>query len=138
MLICEDISFDIDGQKLFSKINLNIQPQKDLLITGPSGVGKTTLLSILCGIQKPTTGKITYNSIDLYNLPENKIDEFRGKNLGVVFQNFNLINTFTVKQNLEIAVYLAFLAFSNIFFFDGFFHFNVLCFHPSFLVIFFT
>ena len=104
MLICEDISFDIDGQKLFSNINLNIKPQKDLLITGPSGVGKTTLLSILCGIQKPTTGKITYNSIDLYNLPENKIDEFRGKNLGVVFQNFNLINTFTVKQNLEIAV----------------------------------
>ena len=104
MLICEDISFDIDGQKLFSNINLNIKPQKDLLITGPSGIGKTTLLSILCGIQKPTTGKITYNSIDLYNLPENKIDEFRGKNLGVVFQNFNLINAFTVKQNLEIAV----------------------------------
>ncbi len=104
MLICEDISFDIDGQKLFSNINLNIKPQKDLLITGPSGIGKTTLLSILCGIQKPTTGKITYNGIDLYNLPENKIDEFRGKNLGVIFQNFNLINTFTVKQNLEIAV----------------------------------
>ena len=104
MLKCENIDFDIDGQKLFSNINLNIKPQKDLLITGPSGVGKTTLLSILCGIQKPTTGKITYNNIDLYNLPENKIDEFRGKNLGVVFQNFNLINTFTVKQNLEIAV----------------------------------
>ena len=103
-MICEDIYFDIDGQKLFSNINLNIKPQNDLLITGPSGVGKTTLLSILCGIQKPTTGKITYNSIDLYDLPENKIDEFRGKNLGVVFQNFNLINTFTVKQNLEIAI----------------------------------
>ena len=104
MLKCENIEFYIDGQNLFSNINLNLKPQKDLLITGPSGVGKTTLLSILCGIQKPTTGKITYNSIDLYNLPENKIDEFRGKNLGVVFQNFNLINTFTVKQNLEIAV----------------------------------
>ena len=104
MLKCENIEFYIDGQNLFSNINLNLKPQKDLLITGPSGVGKTTLLSILCGIQKPTTGKITYNSIYLYNLPENKIDEFRGKNLGVVFQNFNLINTFTVKQNLEIAV----------------------------------
>ena len=104
MFICEDVSFDIDGQKLFSNINFNLKPQKDLLITGPSGIGKTTLLSILCGIQKPTTGKITYNSTDLYNLPENKIDEYRGKNLGVVFQHFNLINTFTVKQNLEIAV----------------------------------
>ena len=116
MFICEDVSFDIDGQKLFSNINLNIKPQKDLLITGPSGVGKTTLLSILCGIQKPTTGKITYNSIDLYNLPENKIDEFRGKNLGVVFQNFNLINAFTVKQNLEIAANAIGKSSSNLYF----------------------
>ena len=103
MFICEDISFDIDGQKLFTNINLNLKPQKDLLITGPSGVGKTTLLSILCGLQKPTNGNIVYNDIDLYNQPENEIDNFRGKNLGIVFQNFNLINSFTVKQNLEIA-----------------------------------
>ena len=103
MFICEDISFDIDGQKLFSNINLNLKTQKDLLITGPSGIGKTTLLSILCGLQKPTNGSIIYNDIDLYNLAENEIDNFRGKNLGIVFQNFNLINSFTVKQNLEIA-----------------------------------
>ena len=103
MFICEDISFDIDGQKLFTNINLNLKPQKDLLITGPSGVGKTTLLSILCGLQKPTNGSIIYNDIDLYNLAENEVDSFRGKNLGIVFQNFNLINSFTVKQNLEIA-----------------------------------
>ena len=103
MFICEDISFDIDGQKLFTNINLNLKPQKDLLITGPSGVGKTTLLSILCGLQKPTNGSIIYNDINLYNLAENEIDNFRGKNLGIVFQNFNLINSFTVKQNLEIA-----------------------------------
>ena len=103
MFICEDISFDIDGQKLFSNINLNLKPQKDLLITGPSGVGKTTLLSILCGLQKPTSGSIIYNDIDLYKLAENEVDNFRGKNLGIVFQNFNLINSFTVKQNLEIA-----------------------------------
>ena len=103
MFICEDISFDIDGQKLFTNINLNLKHQKDLLITGPSGVGKTTLLSILCGLQKPTNGSIIYNDINLYNLAEDEIDNFRGKNLGIVFQNFNLINSFTVKQNLEIA-----------------------------------
>ena len=103
MFICEDISFDIDGQKLFTNINLNLKPQKDLLITGPSGVGKTTLLSILCGLQKPTIGSIMYNDINLYDLAEDEIDNFRGKNLGIVFQNFNLINSFTVKQNLEIA-----------------------------------
>ena len=73
MLICENLSFSIDGHKLFSNINLNIENQKDLLITGPSGIGKTTLLSILCGLQKPTAGKVLYNDINLYNLVENKI-----------------------------------------------------------------
>ena len=116
MLTCENISFDIDGQKLFSNINLNLKSQKDLLITGPSGVGKTTLLSILCGIQKPVTGKVIYNNIDLYSLTESNADEFRGKNLGVVFQNFNLINAFTVKQNLEIAANAIGKSSSNLYF----------------------
>ena len=103
MLICENISFAIDGSKLISDINLKIQPQKDLLITGPSGIGKTSLLSILCGLQKPTQGNVKYNDINLYDMSENKIDDFRGKELGIVFQNFNLINSFTIKQNLDIA-----------------------------------
>ena len=103
MLICENLSFSIDGHKLFSNITLNIENQKDLLLTGPSGIGKTTLLSILCGLQKPTEGKVLYDDINLYNLVENKIDYFRGDKLGIVFQNFNLINAFTIKQNLELA-----------------------------------
>ena len=103
MLICENLSFSIDGHKLISDINFNIKNQKDLLITGPSGVGKTTLLSILCGLQKPTEGNIKYNNINLYDLKEDKIDDFRGKQLGIVFQNFNLINSFTIKQNLDLA-----------------------------------
>ena len=102
MLISENISFSIDGQKLFSNINFKIETGKDLLITGPSGIGKTTLLSILSGLQKPTQGNVLYNDINLYNLAENKIDEFRGKQLGIIFQNFNLINTFTIKQNLQL------------------------------------
>ena len=103
MLICENILFSIDGHKLISGINLNIQSQKDLLITGPSGIGKTSFLSILCGLQKPNQGNVIYNDINLYDMSENKIDAFRGKELGIVFQNFNLINSFTIKQNLEIA-----------------------------------
>ena len=103
MLICENLSFSIDGLKLIKDINFNIQSQKDLLITGPSGFGKTTLLSILCGLQKPTEGNVKYDEINLYDLDEDKIDDFRGKKLGIVFQNFNLINAFTVKQNLDLA-----------------------------------
>ena len=103
MLICENLSFSIDGHKLFSNIDFKIKKEKDLLITGPSGIGKTTLLSVLCGLQIPTEGSIRYNDISLYSLSENKIDEFRGKQLGIVFQSFNLINAFTIKQNLQIA-----------------------------------
>ena len=103
MLTCENLSFSIDGQKLFSNINFKINKEKDLLITGPSGIGKTTLLSILCGLQQPSDGRILYNDISIYNLAESKVDEFRGQKLGIVFQNFNLINTFTIKQNLQLA-----------------------------------
>ena len=103
MLICENLSFSIDGHKLLSNIDFKIKKEKDLLITGPSGIGKTTLLSVLCGLQIPTEGSIRYNDISLYSLSENKIDEFRGKHLGIVFQSFNLINAFTIKQNLQIA-----------------------------------
>ena len=103
MLICENLSFSIDGHKLFSNIDIKLKKEKDLLITGPSGIGKTTLLSVLCGLQIPTEGSIRYNDISLYSLSENKIDEFRGKHLGIVFQSFNLINAFTIKQNLQIA-----------------------------------
>lgn len=103
MLTSENLSFAIDGHKLIKDINFNIQSQKDLLITGPSGFGKTTLLSILCGLQKPTEGNVKYDEINLYDLDEDKIDDFRGKKLGIVFQNFNLINAFTVKQNLDLA-----------------------------------
>ena len=103
MLICENLSFSIDGHKLLSNIDFKIKKEKDVLITGPSGIGKTTLLSILCGLQIPTEGSIRYNDISLYSLSENKIDEFRGKQLGIVFQSFNLINAFTIKQNLQIA-----------------------------------
>ena len=103
MLICENLSFSLDGHNLISDINFKINKEKDLLITGPSGIGKTTLLSILSGLQKPTNGNVIYNDINLYNLAENKIDYFRGKQLGIVFQNFNLINTFTINQNLQLA-----------------------------------
>ena len=103
MLICENLSFSIDGHKLLSSIDFKVKKEKDLLITGPSGIGKTTLLSVLCGLQIPTEGSIRYNDISLYSLSENKIDEFRGKHLGIVFQSFNLINAFTIKQNLQIA-----------------------------------
>ena len=103
MLTCENLSFSIDGYELFSNINFNIKKEKDLLITGPSGIGKTTLLSILCGLQQPSDGRILYNDISLYSLAESKVDEFRGQELGIVFQNFNLINTFTIKQNLQLA-----------------------------------
>ena len=85
MLTCENLSFSIDGYELFSNINFNIKKEKDLLITGPSGIGKTTLLSILCGLQQPSDGRILYNDISLYSLAESKVDEFRGQDLGIVF-----------------------------------------------------
>ena len=108
MLICENILFSVDGHKLISGINLNIQSQKDLLITGPSGIGKTSFLSILCGLQKPTQGNVIYNDINLYDMSENKIDDSRplevspGRILGCRIQSWgqNRGNPATMGENL--------------------------------------
>ncbi len=73
------------------------------LILGNSGSGKTTLLHILCGLLKPHTGTVRIDGQDLYALPSRELDHFRGRNIGVVFQEAHLVKSLTVSENLRIA-----------------------------------
>lgn len=78
-----------------------------ILITGDSGKGKTTYLHILAGLLRPKSGEITIDTTNVLALSEKETDNFRGKNIGVVFQKSYFIAALTVLENLEMASWLA-------------------------------
>ncbi|HAA74241.1 TPA: ABC transporter ATP-binding protein [Candidatus Latescibacteria bacterium] len=87
--------------------SLNVPQGGKLLVSGPSGSGKTTFLHVLCGILRPTSGRILVRDQDIYALPESARDRFRGRTIGIVLQQFNLLPALTVIQNLMVAQYAA-------------------------------
>ncbi len=78
-----------------------------LLILGKSGVGKTTLLSLLGGVLMPTSGDVRLGDVLLSSLGRSELDQFRGKNIGLVFQQSHFINGLSVLDNLLLAQHLA-------------------------------
>ena len=81
-------------------VNLSVNKGEFVAIIGPSGSGKSTLLHLLGGVDKPTSGKVYVEDVDLYSLKENKLAVFRRRNLGVIFQFYNLIPVLTAKENI--------------------------------------
>ena len=75
-------------------------------IVGESGSGKSTLLNILGGIDTPTSGKVFIDGNDIFNMDNEKLTVFRRRNIGFVFQNFNLIPELTVEQNIIFPILL--------------------------------
>ena len=78
-----------------------------IAIMGESGSGKTTLLNILAALDKPTGGKVILDGADLSQLKEKETAKFRRDNLGFVFQDFNLLDTFTLEDNIYLPLVLA-------------------------------
>ena len=83
-------------------VSLNIRGSQLIAITGKSGSGKSTLLNIIAGIDKPTEGNVSINGIQVNNLSENELASWRGRNVGVVFQFFQLLPTLTVLENIML------------------------------------
>jgi putative ABC transport system ATP-binding protein len=81
-----------------------------LLITGLSGSGKSTLLHVLAGVLNPTGGSLVINNTEIYSLSESRRDRFRGRNIGVIYQQLHLIETLTVEENIRLAQYMAGMA----------------------------
>ncbi|MGC8949084.1 MAG: ABC transporter ATP-binding protein [Thermoprotei archaeon] len=83
-------------------INLKVRRGEFLSIMGPSGHGKTTLLQIIGLLDKPTSGTVIINGVEVNGLSDNELARFRNKVLGFVFQQYNLINRMSVLENIEI------------------------------------
>ncbi|MEI7594159.1 MAG: ABC transporter ATP-binding protein [Bacteroidota bacterium] len=90
--------------KALKDINLTVQRGEYLAITGKSGSGKSTLLNMITGIDHPTEGRVVVNDVSIRDLNESKLAKFRGANIGIVFQFFQLIPTLTIKENILLAM----------------------------------
>ena len=81
-------------------VNFSVDRGEYVAIMGESGSGKTTLLNILAALDKPTAGRVTLDGMDLSRVGESAAAAFRRDNLGFVFQEFNLLDTFTIEDNI--------------------------------------
>ena len=88
-------------------VSFSVEPQEYVAIMGESGSGKTTLLNILAALDKPTSGKVYLKGRDLSQVKEKEMAAFRRQNLGFVFQEFNLLDTFSVEDNIYLPLVLA-------------------------------
>jgi putative ABC transport system ATP-binding protein len=88
-------------------IDLNIKEGEFVGIMGPSGSGKTTLLNIISTIDKPSSGTVTVGGEDIVKMNEEKLSVFRRNKLGFIFQDFNLLDTLTVKENIVLPLALS-------------------------------
>jgi putative ABC transport system ATP-binding protein len=85
-------------------VDLVIRDGEWLAIQGPTGHGKSTLLQILGGLDRPTSGTVEFDGVDLARLPETKVTRERARSIGFVFQTFNLIPTLSAAENVEVAL----------------------------------
>lgn len=88
------------------EVSFTAEEGEFVAILGPSGSGKSTLLNILGGLDKPTSGTVKMNGMDLSNGNENKMADYRRKEIGFVFQSYNLIPTLNVKENILLPMLL--------------------------------
>lgn len=90
-----------------SDVSFSVETGEYVAIMGESGSGKTTLLNILAALDQPTSGKVFLDGKDLTMVKEREIAAFRRDNLGFVFQDFNLLDTFSLKDNIFLPLVLA-------------------------------
>lgn len=88
-------------------VDISIDEGEFLGIMGPSGSGKTTLLNLMSTIDKPTEGEVLFNGIDISTMKGKKLAEFRRKNIGFLFQDFNLLNNLSIMDNIALPLVLS-------------------------------
>ncbi|GIO27954.1 MAG TPA: bacitracin ABC transporter ATP-binding protein [Ornithinibacillus sp.] len=94
------------SQHVLKGIDLHVTRKEFVGIMGPSGSGKTTLLNVLATIDRCTDGAILVENVDISSLKDSALSAFRRKNLGFIFQDYNLLDTLTIKENILLPISL--------------------------------
>lgn len=96
----QDIHKSFDTLEVLKGVNLSVQKGEIVTIVGKSGAGKTTLLQIIGTLDKPTSGKVLIDGIDVFSLKERELAEFRNRHIGFIFQFHQLLPEFTALENV--------------------------------------
>ena len=107
MIDIKDITKSFGSLQVLKGIDLHIDKGEVVSIVGPSGAGKTTLLQIMGTLDKPDSGQITIDGVDVLSLSSNKLSDFRNQHIGFVFQFHQLLPEFTALENIMIPAYIA-------------------------------
>jgi len=103
MVAIKSVSHNYAGVDDIKFNDWQINDGEQWLLLGESGSGKTTLLHILTGILKPMKGSVSINGTSIYTLSSKALDQFRGRNIGIIFQRPHLIKSLSIKENLALA-----------------------------------
>jgi putative ABC transport system ATP-binding protein len=95
-------SYDVGGNlvPVLKGLDLSVMPGEFVAITGPSGNGKSTLLNMITGIDRPTQGEVIVNGSPVHTMSENQLATWRGENVGIIFQFFQLLPSLSLQQNV--------------------------------------
>lgn len=99
--------FGGNNVQALSNVSFSIEKGEYIAIMGESGSGKTTLLNILASLDKPSSGEVLLNDKNIVSISEKDISAFRRENLGFVFQDFNLLDTFSIQDNIFLPLVLS-------------------------------
>ncbi len=102
MIKTAGLNFAYSGEQSFDFPDIDLVPGEHLLILGPSGVGKTTLLHLLSGILPASSGKIFIDDVEITALDRKALDRFRGAQVGLIFQQYHFIKSLNVDENLQL------------------------------------
>lgn len=107
MIVIENLKKSYGSLNVLKGIDLEISKSQIISIVGASGAGKSTLLHIIGTLDKPNSGKVLFNGMDIFSMNDKQISNFRNKNIGFVFQFHHLLPEFTALENISMPAYIA-------------------------------